>query len=72
MKSSPAEVDVAHGKARASKTAKRPGTTRGLRPISPASSSANKTLTPLQALESLQAHLRLTPLQARRWSTVTR
>ena len=67
MKPPPTEVDVAHGKTRAAKTARRPGKARGLRALLPASPRAKKPLTPLPALESLQAHLRLTPLQARRW-----
>jgi hypothetical protein len=72
MKPSPSEVDVAPGKVRAFKNVRPSKKGRRLRPLLPATAVAKKILTPLQALESLQARLRLTPLQARHWAAAAR
>jgi hypothetical protein len=66
------EVEINHGKVVPKEPARLPQTGSGLLTILHSSESGQPGLTPLQALDELQKHLRLDAKQAAEWMNVVR
>jgi hypothetical protein len=66
------EVEIDHGKVVPKEPGRLPQTGSGLLTILASKPSGQPQLIPLEALEALQAHLRLDATQAAEWMTVVR
>jgi hypothetical protein len=66
------EVEINHGKVVPKEPARLPQTGSGLLTILHSSENGQPGLTPLQALDALQKHLRLDARQAAEWMNVIR
>ena len=66
------KVDIDHGKVVAKEPARLPDKGSGLLTILQSGENGQPTLTPLQALDALQKHLRLDARQAAEWMNAVR
>ena len=66
------EVEIDHGKVVLKEPSRLPETGSGLLTIFPSNENGHPRLTPLQALEALQNHLRLDASKAAEWMNAVR